>query len=298
MKLNPNIGLDSESEYDGDGATDLSSKDGNGTWYIDLADGGFGGWDLIVPGYGNEWFAPVPAADYDGDRKDDIAVKDGNGTWHIDLAEDGFDSHWDREHPSYGPVSWVPLYMRYGDVPVVNAILGGIKPAVVAIVLAAAWRIGSRSLRHPLLWAIAAAAFVALFTFGVPFPLVILGAALAGIAGGRFAPQAFASAGHAGRHVHLQSRQTTQRDRPCAGRDGIAFRQRDCRWKSTHAHECILWQRVYRRDLEGERSLRGRSCADGGGSRDAWLLGAGRLRQAQGRRLIGAESRADGPKQG
>ncbi|HEX5130634.1 MAG TPA: chromate efflux transporter [Usitatibacter sp.] len=92
-------------------------------------------------------------------------------------------------------LSW--LYMRYGDVPVVNAILGGIKPAVVAIVLAAAWRIGSRSLRHPLLWAIAAAAFVALFAFGVPFPLVILGAALAGVAGGRFAPRAFASAGHA-----------------------------------------------------------------------------------------------------
>ena len=53
-------------------------------------------------------------------------------------------------------LSW--LYMRYGDVPVVNAILDGIKPAVVAIVLAAAWRIGSRSLRHPLLWAIATAA--------------------------------------------------------------------------------------------------------------------------------------------
>ena len=92
-------------------------------------------------------------------------------------------------------LSW--LYMRYGDVPVVNAILYGIKPAVVAIVLAAAWRIGSRSLRHPLLWAIAAAAFVALFAFGVPFPLVILGAAVAGVAGGRLAPHAFASAGHA-----------------------------------------------------------------------------------------------------
>ena len=92
-------------------------------------------------------------------------------------------------------LSW--LYMRYGDVPVVNAILDGIKPAVVAIVLAAAWRIGSRSLRHPLLWAIAAAAFVALFAFAVPFPVVILGAALTGIVGGRIAPRAFASAGHA-----------------------------------------------------------------------------------------------------
>ena len=92
-------------------------------------------------------------------------------------------------------LSW--LYMRYGDVPVVNAILDGIKPAVVAIVLAAAWRIGSRSLRHPLLWAIAAVAFVALFAFSIPFPLVILGAALAGIAGRHIVPRAFASAAHA-----------------------------------------------------------------------------------------------------
>ena len=92
-------------------------------------------------------------------------------------------------------LSW--LYVRYGDVPVVNAVLQGIKPAVVAIVLAAAWRIGSRSLRHPLLWAIALAAFVALFVFALPFPLVILAAALTGIAGGRLAPQAFVSAGHA-----------------------------------------------------------------------------------------------------
>jgi len=101
-------------------------------------------------------------------------------------------------------LSW--LYMRYGDVPAVNAILHGIKPAVVAIVLAAAWRIGSRSLRHPLLWAVAAAAFLALFVFSAPFPLVILGAALLGIAGGRIAPHAFASAGHAAaKGIHAPS---------------------------------------------------------------------------------------------
>jgi chromate transporter len=92
-------------------------------------------------------------------------------------------------------LSWV--YMRYGNVPAVAAVLHGVKPAVVAIVLAAAWRIGSRSLRHPLLWAIAAAAFVALFAFALPFPLVILGAALAGVIGVRAAPRAFGAAGHA-----------------------------------------------------------------------------------------------------
>ena len=57
-------------------------------------------------------------------------------------------------------LSW--LYMAYGDVPAIAGILYGIKPAVVAIVLHAAWRIGSRALRRPALWAIAAAAFVGL----------------------------------------------------------------------------------------------------------------------------------------
>src|SRR6266853_4443053 len=58
-------------------------------------------------------------------------------------------------------LSWI--YVRFGNVPVVAAVLYGVKPAVVAIVLAAAWRIGSRALHHPVLWIIAVAAFVALF---------------------------------------------------------------------------------------------------------------------------------------
>ena len=78
-------------------------------------------------------------------------------------------------------LSWI--YARFGQVPAVAAILYGVKPAVVAIVLAAALRIGSKALKHPVLWAIAAAAFTALFAFQVPFPLVILAAALAGVAG-------------------------------------------------------------------------------------------------------------------
>src|SRR6478735_5557061 len=47
-------------------------------------------------------------------------------------------------------LSWI--YVTYGTVPAIAAVLYGIKPAVVAIVLAAAWRIGTRALRHPLLW--------------------------------------------------------------------------------------------------------------------------------------------------
>jgi len=92
-------------------------------------------------------------------------------------------------------LSWI--YVCYGNVPAVAAVLYGVKPAVVAIVLAAAWRIGSRALRHPFLWAVAAAAFIALFAFALPFPVVILSAALIGLVGGRIAPQVFEMPQHA-----------------------------------------------------------------------------------------------------
>src|SRR5436190_14768770 len=92
-------------------------------------------------------------------------------------------------------LSWI--YVRYGNVPVIAAILYGVKPAVVAIVLAAAWRIGARTLHHPVLWMIAVAAFLALFAAQAPFPLVIAFAAAMGFIGGRFAPRAFALTAHA-----------------------------------------------------------------------------------------------------
>jgi len=90
-------------------------------------------------------------------------------------------------------LSWV--YLAFGRVPAVAGLLYGIKPAVVAIVLHAAWRIGTRALKHPLLWLLAAAAFVAIFAFAVPFPAIVLGAAIAGALGGRYAPRAFAASG-------------------------------------------------------------------------------------------------------
>ena len=92
-------------------------------------------------------------------------------------------------------LSWI--YVTFGRVPAVAAVLYGVKPAVVAIVMAAAWRIGTRALRHPVLWTIAAAAFVSLFTGALPFPAVVLGAGLIGFAGARLAPAAFSQAGHA-----------------------------------------------------------------------------------------------------
>jgi len=78
----------------------------------------------------------------------------------------------------------------------------GIKPAVTAIVVHAAHRIGSRALKNGWLWAIAAAAFVAIFALQVPFPLIVLGAAAVGFVGGRVAPARFRVGGaHAAQHI-------------------------------------------------------------------------------------------------
>lgn len=93
-------------------------------------------------------------------------------------------------------LSWI--YLAFGDVPVVAGILYGIKPAVVAIVLAAAWRIGSRSLKNRWLIGIAVLAFIAIAIFHLPFPLVVLAAGVIGLAGGRWLPARFQiGGGHA-----------------------------------------------------------------------------------------------------
>ncbi len=94
-------------------------------------------------------------------------------------------------------LSWV--YVRFGQLPLVAGVFHGIKPAVTALVLQAAWRVGKRTLHNRWLVLIAAAAFAALFFGHAPFPAVVLGAALAGMAGGRWRPGAFApGGGHGG----------------------------------------------------------------------------------------------------
>ena len=86
-------------------------------------------------------------------------------------------------------LSWV--YVAFGKLPVVAGLLYGVKPAVTAIVIQAAQRIGGRALKNPALWAIAAAAFVAIFALSVPFPAIVAAAALVGYVGGRVAPAKF-----------------------------------------------------------------------------------------------------------
>ena len=83
-------------------------------------------------------------------------------------------------------LSW--LYIAYGQVTWVAGLFYGIKPAVAAIVLQAAYRIGSRVLHSNLLWTIAIASFMAIFALNVPFPVIVLAAAIIGFVGGRLSP--------------------------------------------------------------------------------------------------------------
>ena len=87
-------------------------------------------------------------------------------------------------------LSWI--YMAFHELPVIAGILYGVKPAVVAVVAFAAWRIGSRALVNWPLRALAAASFVGIVVFGTPYPVIVLGAALIGFVGGRVAPDKFA----------------------------------------------------------------------------------------------------------
>jgi chromate transporter len=87
------------------------------------------------------------------------------------------------------------IYQAFGQVPAVAGVLYGIKPAVTAIVLFAAYRIGSRALKNGLLWGMAALAFLAIFVFDAPFPLIVLCAGLLGALGGRWVPRKFALGG-------------------------------------------------------------------------------------------------------
>ena len=83
------------------------------------------------------------------------------------------------------------LYASYRDLSVVEGLFYGLKPAVVAVVVEAVVRIGKRSLKNRVMVSIAALAFVAIFFFQVPFPLIVLTAAAVGYMGGKIWPETF-----------------------------------------------------------------------------------------------------------
>jgi len=84
------------------------------------------------------------------------------------------------------------LYAGYHDLSLVQWLFFGLKPAVLAIVLEAVLRIGKRALKNRMMMILAAAAFVAIFFYDVPFPLIVLSTAVIGFLGDRLRPEAFA----------------------------------------------------------------------------------------------------------
>jgi chromate transporter len=116
------------------------------------------------------------------------------------------------------------LYAAYGDIPLVEGIFFGVKPAVLALVVEALLRIGRRALGHAVRVAIAAGAFVAIFFLEVPFPWIVLSAGAIGLLGSRILPDAFRPppaalpAGAVAVADALLDAQTPEHTRPSAAR--------------------------------------------------------------------------------
>jgi chromate transporter len=96
-------------------------------------------------------------------------------------------------------VLWLLSYLAaaHSDVPAITGLLYGVQPVVIAIVVEAVLRIGKRTLNHNILFVFAILAFVALYFLSVPFPLVVIAAAVGGLLLSRAVPEAFQSGGHA-----------------------------------------------------------------------------------------------------
>jgi chromate transporter len=83
------------------------------------------------------------------------------------------------------------IYATYGNVQWLVAVFDGLKPAVLAIVLCAVLRIGKKALKNEIMWALAALAFIGIFFFKLPFPLIIVTAGVLGLVGGKFWKEKF-----------------------------------------------------------------------------------------------------------
>jgi chromate transporter len=90
------------------------------------------------------------------------------------------------------------IYAAFGNVGYVEALFFGLKAAVLAIVIQAVVRVGKRALRNRIMIALAAIAFIAIFFFNVPFPIIIVSAGAIGYAGAKSGRSEFASLGHGG----------------------------------------------------------------------------------------------------
>src|SRR4249919_294674 len=91
------------------------------------------------------------------------------------------------------------VYAAFGNVGVIEALFFGLKAAVLAIVIQAVVRVGKRALRNRIMIALAAIAFIAIFFFNVPFPIIIIGAGIIGYIGARSGRPEFAAVPHGGK---------------------------------------------------------------------------------------------------
>jgi len=117
------------------------------------------------------------------------------------------------------------VYVTYGEVPWVSGIFYGLSAAVISVVAAAVIRIGSKALGNPVMYAVAGAAFLAIFVFHAPFPLIVISAGLIGLLAGQRWPDTFtvqqghggaggktaiSDVGSAGEHTHVSFRRSAK----------------------------------------------------------------------------------------
>lgn len=124
-------------------------------------------------------------------------------------------------------LSWI--YVLLGKVSLVQGLFFGLKAAVLVIVVEAVLRVGKRALKNNVLRGVAAAAFVAIFFYDVPFPVIIALAALLGWGGGRLGWQAFLSGGG---HGKVGDRQLADAD-SLLGEETPAHARPNLRWSLT-----------------------------------------------------------------
>lgn len=122
------------------------------------------------------------------------------------------------------------VYAAFGNAGIVEGLLFGLKAAVLAIVLQAVFRIGSRALRNQAMIGIAVAAFLAIFLFGFPFPLIVLAAGLLGLIGGHAGSRLFQiGGGHGPSHATLHDRESALgEETPAHARPNLAWSLKVC----------------------------------------------------------------------
>lgn len=133
-------------------------------------------------------------------------------------------------------LSWI--YVIFGKVGLVQGLLFGLKAAVLAIVIEAVVRVGKRALKNQVMVGIAAAAFIAIFFYDVPFPLIIIVAGVIGYLGGRAGMPAFLAGGG---HGKVGDKQVADRD-SLLGEDTPEHARPNLRWSlSISAAFLVLW---------------------------------------------------------